>query len=906
MTTWISILDHDFTLSANTVTGGAGSFTGAGQDGLWADLTGGIWNINGGVLRGKPNPATVAAYQTNFLYRPAAENHTDQRIVITTGLGTLPKCGWYAALRYNSATNQCYLLGYEETGFLRIYRYDGGGVTVTLASSGLAYYTGHQYEIDASCTQSNPTMLSITVTDLTIAATKTLTYALDSTAALQTANKYAIDVNDVANTAPSDYCNISRVRTYYSFSLVPDVQQLLTNTPGQVVNLRGGSTAWTPGAPGVPTFSLSGVTGVTDTQVVSTANDAALTIATGAGYGPLTITDPSTGASCIIPVVQSLTMADSNIVSGKSPCNWNPVGTALQSSASGPYLNIKWTGTRLVLTCDISPMNVTHSLPAGSGSLLTFGFTPMLRVTTDESVFVDIQLPFTASDLTAAPLVIANALTPGTHNTKVQIQAIYQADAFDSWGTSTTDPENMVKFTGIQIDGVTLPPTVQTKNLLCFGDSIDVGWFMKGQAPLTSNDAQRCFGMLLGNRLGAEVGIIGWPGTGYNHAGLGGVPKFGTHWPLYSAKYSRLSAGLFSPQPDYITIYHGTNDLQQTDAQTIADVTAQLPLIRAAAPTALILVGIPIAGYKRTAITTAYNNYITATGDRNFVFLDMGTDMQAGSYFPGDVVGSKAFTDGVHPKDFLHAEIASAMYAAFLRATVGPAIAYTNLRGFNFSKLKLRAMYLSKQAGWSDVTPAPDWGELVNRGLQDFAWDSEYHFDTDTLTLVVGQSEYALTGGYWKYLFTVTNGTTASWYDVKPTTEGVLQRQTNGGWIVAGNGRPLYWWTPRPDTVRFYPPPNSADTITLRGVREPPMLVSDEDMPGFPHTWHEAICLRAAMLHCEPFANTELAMKKLADYRTQYVGMVKACKKFCSDDDAQMQRTVSERLPDRVSLTAGY
>ena len=71
----------------------------------------------------------------------------------------------------------------------------------------------------------------------------------------------------------------------------------------------GTGTAWTPGAPGSPTFTLSGGTGASiSSQVVNSTTRATLTIATGTALGALTITDPGTGATAKLYVVKAARM----------------------------------------------------------------------------------------------------------------------------------------------------------------------------------------------------------------------------------------------------------------------------------------------------------------------------------------------------------------------------------------------------------------------------------------------------------------------------------------------------------------------------------------------------------------------------------------------------------------------
>jgi phage-related protein len=668
MPVFVPIIDHDWTLEANHASGGAGSTTGAGKDGNWTDPVGGIWDTNGGVLRGKPNPASAIAYKTNVLLRPAGENHADGRVVITTGLSTLPKAAWYAYARLQIANNEAYVFGYEATGFLRIYWFAGGaGATTTLASKSFPFNAGDQYEVTCDFLENTPTTLIVTVVNLTQGTSATLSVT-DSTATnLQGTGRFAIGINDVLNTAASDYCNISRIRTYYTFSLSADVDYLLANTAGQVVNFSAGANPpYTPGTPGSPTFTKAGVSGVTMAQVVDDANHWHATFdTTGSGVGQLTITDPSDGATCVLPVVTEVDMTDANLLSGESPYNWETISTTSQSANAGAYKKIAWNGTQLALRLDMTGLDQTVTLPNGLvGTQMVFHFTPMLRYWVDDGPDINLQLPFTAVSSSDVLLPLVSGLAPGNHTLTYIIEGIYHSNSFDSW----TDPDNCVLVKSVQIDGVTLAPNHYAKNVIAFGDSEIVGYFMRNIAnPVTGNDAQHSWAMLLGRKLGAEVGLVGWPGSGYNRVGLGNVPKFGTHWPLYRDGSSRLVTGKFSPIPDYLLLAHGQNDMEtnQTDAQTISDVTTQLPLLRAACnASTLIVVVIPAGGAKRAAITSAVNSYKLTSGDRQCLLVDLGTDVQAGLIYPGTLTGSISALDSIHYKDWLHALIMGEVYSA--------------------------------------------------------------------------------------------------------------------------------------------------------------------------------------------------------------------------------------------------
>jgi hypothetical protein len=77
---------------------------------------------------------------------------------------------------------------------------------------------------------------------------------------------------------------------------------LVANTTGNVVQVTGESTNWTPGTPGSPTFTISGVSGAAITsQVVNTPTSATLTVtaSTGGAVGVAEISD----GTIVAPVI---------------------------------------------------------------------------------------------------------------------------------------------------------------------------------------------------------------------------------------------------------------------------------------------------------------------------------------------------------------------------------------------------------------------------------------------------------------------------------------------------------------------------------------------------------------------------------------------------------------------------
>lgn len=86
-------------------------------------------------------------------------------------------------------------------------------------------------------------------------------------------------------------------------SLFSSTPAVITSSTLRLVNLVGTGTSWTTGTPGSPTFTVSGVAGVSITaQTVSSTTTAQITLTTGSTSGTLTITDPSTSQTTTIQV----------------------------------------------------------------------------------------------------------------------------------------------------------------------------------------------------------------------------------------------------------------------------------------------------------------------------------------------------------------------------------------------------------------------------------------------------------------------------------------------------------------------------------------------------------------------------------------------------------------------------
>jgi hypothetical protein len=103
----------------------------------------------------------------------------------------------------------------------------------------------------------------------------------------------------------------------YVSTLALSPTSMPVNSTG-AIGLTGGSTAWSPGTPGSPLFTVS--SGTKNSQSVATFATASLNYTAPAGAGTVTVGDPSTGqaASLTITAVAALAISPTTVVQGST------------------------------------------------------------------------------------------------------------------------------------------------------------------------------------------------------------------------------------------------------------------------------------------------------------------------------------------------------------------------------------------------------------------------------------------------------------------------------------------------------------------------------------------------------------------------------------------------------------
>ncbi len=441
------------------------------------------------------------------------------------------------------------------------------------------------------------------------------------------------------------------------------------NITGNVITLSGTGTSWTAGTPGTPTFTLSGGTGASITsQTITDATHATITLNAGSATGALTITDPSTSATTSVTVVHSYAttaVTDSNWKF--SPYGWysngngslganNIVGNSTYAQAVNPgaYFKVNFTGTTVKLAVDTSSL-------AGVAKQL-----PRIRYSIDGGATVDYQLLSGDTQIT-----LGQNLSLTTHTLVVWFLS---SDAYISrWNGHTS-----LKITGLVLDEgfSTSAPTLLTKRLLVFGDSITEGaWILGDHTDLTNysnyEESVSSYSYGLASDLNAEYGNIAFGGQSWETAFNADIPLFPSAWNYYYSTNSRLVSGLFSPVPDYIVVNMGTNG----GLSSASVVTNWLTLLRTAAgSSAKIFVLIPFNQGGLANITSGFNSYISGSSDANAFLINLGSNGVTYS----TTIPTYSY-DGLHPNVAGHAQLRTLVASGIQSAiATNPTISVTN------------------------------------------------------------------------------------------------------------------------------------------------------------------------------------------------------------------------------------
>jgi len=337
----------------------------------------------------------------------------------------------------------------------------------------------------------------------------------------------------------------------------------------------------------------------------------------------------------------STMIARNNAAIFYSPYNWNDDGTSANTNCSNAYLFFSFTGTSIAL------------LTAALSGLATY---PCVRAIIDEKTASEFVL---GAGQTST--LLASGLSSGTHTLRLEVKYLAQSGG-NMWTLA-----NAVKITGFAIDNGASVAAIspKTPRAIMFGDSITMGTGAIG----SGGDDTKCDGTvvalaLVARSLGCEFGQIGYGGQGFINGNGLGVPALSESYALKSSGVSRLSGGLFTPAPDHVFCWEGTNPATGTsNLPTQADIVSVINSLRAAAPNAYIFMVVPPTGYRRAEITGA----VATVSDAKVFLIDAGSTSEWQLPASPSIYGS----DQYHPYAGQHARLA-ATYARQVQRAVEP------------------------------------------------------------------------------------------------------------------------------------------------------------------------------------------------------------------------------------------
>jgi lysophospholipase L1-like esterase len=333
-----------------------------------------------------------------------------------------------------------------------------------------------------------------------------------------------------------------------------------------------------------------------------------------------------------------------------SPYNWDVTSVRAQTVNPGAYFRAQITGTPTAITLLFDLTGISSP-------------TPQIKYRIDDGAWI---LTTLASSITVA-IPATNTWT--SHRLEVVVKSA--PETVNRW---TSPQSSVVRFLGIAllpvagVGAATIRP--RGLNVLAYGDSITEGvrtLNMTAGNTTDRNDSTLSWAHLLGDTLGAEVGVVGFGAQGVTNPGNGNVPAMSTSYNLLFQGVARV----FTPAPDLIVINQGTNDAG-TSVPVATFKTALTALVNnllAATPTAtLIAVMLPFnAAYGLAAFQAAAA--LCATPKRVTVIDTTGWWASADS------------SDALHPYGYTSVSQLAPRTAAALRAQLNRGGTYVNVGG---------------------------------------------------------------------------------------------------------------------------------------------------------------------------------------------------------------------------------
>lgn len=302
------------------------------------------------------------------------------------------------------------------------------------------------------------------------------------------------------------------------------------------------------------------------------------------GTGPYPSTGTSTGFTTAASQAVTILPSDPAII--YSPYTW-ATGKTINP---GAYFRFAFTGGSIALNFDLS----------GQSAPL-----PQLWISIDGG-------PPQQFTLTATVAPTMPSTTGGWPRHLIEVVVKSTSNFVSRWSPQAA----AVVLTSVTLanGAVVGKPSALSRNVLVFGDSITEGYHTVATGDTDGSDASLGWAYALRHLLGAEVGVVGFGGTGLLSSGQGAVPPVGQSFTqLWSG-----AARSFNPAPNLIVVNEGENDKAAASTAFQAAFQAFLTALLRTVPICPVAVLRPFSGAQAAAIQAA----VQAIGSSRLRYID--------------------------------------------------------------------------------------------------------------------------------------------------------------------------------------------------------------------------------------------------------------------------------------------